>query len=287
VASPSQHYFQSQRLRLSYWSWGAVGDPGDETSPPLIFVHGTRDHSRSWDRIANEFTADHTVVAYDLRGHGDSQWVMGGHYGITEHVVDLVALIDVLGGRATVVAHSLGGLVATLTAGLFPDHFEKLVAIEGAGERIHRRPLATPKALREWAVRTRGYDSNRPREYDSIEAGAARMREVNAQLSPGLAHHLATHGMRQLDEKYVWKFDHWMGSSAPVEIRDEEARVIWGDVSCPVLLIMGAESYERGQHLPRHVSRFPDAQSVVVPDAGHWVHHDQPHAVVEAIKHFL
>ncbi len=113
------------------------------------------------------------------------------------------------------------------------------------------------------------------------------MREANTRLTPELAHHLATHGMRSADGKYVWKFDNWVEARGPVEMREDEARVIWGEARCPVLLIMGAESYERGQHRPQDASYFPDARAVVIPDAGHWAHHDQPDAVVGAIRSFL
>src|SRR5689334_5849786 len=43
---PEQRFFTSQRLRLSYWVWG------DERRPPVVLVHGGRDHARNWDAVA-------------------------------------------------------------------------------------------------------------------------------------------------------------------------------------------------------------------------------------------
>ena len=43
---PESRWYTSQRLKLHYLVWG------DEAKPPLILVHGTRDHARSWDRVA-------------------------------------------------------------------------------------------------------------------------------------------------------------------------------------------------------------------------------------------
>ena len=62
-----QHFYDSQRLRLAYWAWGSPANP------PLICLHGGRDHARSWDRIAEVLSDSYYVVAPDLRGHGDSQ----------------------------------------------------------------------------------------------------------------------------------------------------------------------------------------------------------------------
>ena len=81
MSEPWQHFYQSQRLRLAYWTWGSAANP------PLILVHGGRDHSRNWDRVAEAFRDEYHVVACDLRGHGDSQWATGAHYGLGDHVL--------------------------------------------------------------------------------------------------------------------------------------------------------------------------------------------------------
>jgi pimeloyl-ACP methyl ester carboxylesterase len=45
---PTSHSFISQRLRLHYCDWG------NPTAPPLLLLHGGRDHARSWDWVARE-----------------------------------------------------------------------------------------------------------------------------------------------------------------------------------------------------------------------------------------
>lgn len=306
MTQPTQHFFESQRLRLSYWSWGAVADPGDESQPPLVLVHGGRDNARSWDDVAQAFADDYHVVGYDLRGHGDSQWATGSHYSVSDHLLDLIAFIDVIGGRASVVGHSFGGLLVTLAAGLFPERFERVVAIEGTGARIYRRRVATPQALREWVERTRGYERRLPRVYPSIEAAAERMRAVNPRLSDELSLRLARHATRPAQRAagggggaaaaaesgpdagaYVWKFDNWVDARPPVELRPEEAQAIWADVRCPVLLLIGEDSHQRGQQDPRDASFFADGRSLVLDDAGHWVHHDRLPLVVDLTRTFL
>jgi len=72
MPDPESRFYESQGLQLHYADWG------NETAPPLILVHGGRDHCRSWDLIADRLQRHFHVVAPDLRGHGDSDWTKGG-----------------------------------------------------------------------------------------------------------------------------------------------------------------------------------------------------------------
>ncbi len=71
----SRHYF-SQRMRLHYVDWG------NPEAPPLILLHGGRDHCRNWDWVAADLRRDYHVIAPDLRGHGDSAWAASGSYSM-------------------------------------------------------------------------------------------------------------------------------------------------------------------------------------------------------------
>ena len=80
---PTSHIYFSQRLRLHYVDWG------NQDAPTLLMVHGGRDHCRNWDWVADELRHDYHIIAPDLRGHGDSQWMLGGSYTIIDYVYDL------------------------------------------------------------------------------------------------------------------------------------------------------------------------------------------------------
>lgn len=281
---PWQHFYQSQRLRLSYWTWG------DASRPPLVLVHGGRDHARNWDRVAEAFRDDYHVIACDLRGHGDSQWAIGSLYGLPEHVLDLVALIDLVGGRARVVAHSFGGAITLLTAGAFPERFEKIVSIEGAGARLDHRPHeVTPERLRDWAMHTRALEQQTPRVYPNFDAAAKRMREANPHLSDEWSDHLARWAAHGIDGGYIWKFDPWVRGRSPVDIRPEEMERFWSAVECPVLHLVGSESHFRRQQFREQPldGYFRDSRTEVIEDAGHWLHHDQLDQTVATIRDFF
>ena len=125
---PTSHIYFSQRLRLHYVDWG------NPEAPPLLLVHGGRDHCRSWDRVAEAFREDYHVIAPDLRGHGDSQWIEGGAYMLADYIYDIAQLLHQTRLiPATIVAHSLGGAISLQYAGLYPENVVRLVAIEGMG----------------------------------------------------------------------------------------------------------------------------------------------------------
>lgn len=283
MSEPWQHFYQSQRLKLSYWTWG------DANKPPLILVHGGRDHARNWDRVAECFRDDYHVIACDLRGHGDSEWARGSAYGLVEHIPDLVALIDLVGGRAPVVAHSFGGAITLLTAGVFPEKFTKIVEMEGMGARMEDRPPVTPDGLREWVMKARAMEGQTPRVYPSFRAAAERVHDANKALTPEMADHLARWGSTAIDNGWVWKFDPWVRGRTPVELETEEMEGIWRNIKCPVLHIVGETShFERDKFHEQPVDAFfDDSRTEVVRGAGHWMHHDQLETTVGLIREFL
>jgi len=285
VSEPWQHFYQSQRLRLSYWVWGSA------EKPPLIFVHGFRDHSRSWDRYAEAFLDDYRVITPDLRGHGDSEWAKGASYGLVDFVPDLVSLIDLVGGRASVVAHSLGGSATLIAAGAYPDRFERIVCIEGAGAMMHEPSAKTVTAewLHKWVDRARGNERREPRVYPTFERCVERVMEANKRLSRPLAEHLARWAARPIDGGYVWKYDPMALNRPATEIRHSEIADVWARIECPVLHLIGAESaLGRGLfHGEPVASFFKDARTETLADANHWVHHDQFDRTLELMRDFL
>src|SRR5258708_13814081 len=134
---PISHFFYSDRLKLQFWDYGKDGKPA------LVLVHGGLDHARNWDWVARSLREHFHVYALDLRGHGNSAWAPGALYSIAEHILDLSALVDVIGEpQVHIIGHSLGGVITLLYAGVYPERVKKAVAIEGlglpAGHRVHR-----------------------------------------------------------------------------------------------------------------------------------------------------
>jgi pimeloyl-ACP methyl ester carboxylesterase len=281
---PISQYYYSHRLKLHFWDWGNKGNPN------LILVHGSRDHARSWDQIASSLAADYRVVAPDLRGHGDSSWALGAMYSIPEYVLDLSALIDIVGNPPVyLVGHSLGGAVVLLYAGVYPDRVKKLVCIEGFGpppEKLVPRPAH--ERMRKWVEEMREYEKRESRHYPDLEAAVSRMREANSHLSVQLARHLTLFGSNwNPDGSLTWKFDNYVRAFSPYGFNMEDAQEIWRRITCPTLLFRGLESWAVDPESDGRIRAIPDYRLVNVPNAGHWVHHDQPETFLNHMREFF
>ncbi len=287
LVGPSSRFYVSQRLRLHYVDWG------NESAPPLLLVHGGKDHARSWDPIARELRRDWHVIAPDLRGHGDSGWAIGGSYGLLDFVFDITQLVDALElAPLTIVSHSLGGAVSLHYAGVFPENVSRLVAIEGLGPapELQARMAETPIAerMRSWAGAMQQLAGRTPRRYASIDEAAQRMQEVNSFLPPELARHLTIHGVaRNEDHTFSWKFDNYVRAFSPVRMQPEEVHELWARITCPVLLVRGMESWASDPEQDGRIRHFRDARLANIEQAGHWVHHDQPEAFLTTLRTFL
>jgi pimeloyl-ACP methyl ester carboxylesterase len=284
---PTSHSFVSQRLRLHYVDWG------NPTAPPLILVHGGRDHCRNWDWVAQELRRDDHIIAPDLRGHGDSAYSPSGDYSMSAFVYDLAQLIHQKGfPTVRIVAHSLGGSIALRYAGAFPETVTRLVAIEGMGPSpamLAARAKRTPvERLRNWVSETRTLAGRLPRRYASIEEAYARMQAENRHLTPEQARYLTIHGASQNEDgTYSWKFDNYVRSFSPADFSPEDQQALWANINCPVLLVNGKESWASNPQADGRAAHFKDVRVVEFERAGHWVHHDRLEGFLAEVRAFL
>lgn len=284
---PASHSFVSQRLKLHYADWG------NPEAPPLILLHGGRDHCRNWDWVARELRNDWHVIAPDLRGHGDSGWVPDGNYPMMPYIYDLAHLVHQLGlAPVTIVAHSLGGNIAIRYAGLFPDQVGKLVAIEGLGPspemQAERDRIGQLRRMRNWVEEKRDAAARRPKRYASFEDALTRMREENGYLNEEQLHHLTVHAVSQNEDgSYSWKFDPHVRVWPSVDITQDDLHAIWGAIRCPTLLCYGENSWASNPEKDGRIGYFDNAKLVSFADAGHWVHHDRFDDFVRELKAFL
>ncbi len=113
-------------MRFHYTEWGSP------TAPPVVMLHGLNVQCHTWDPIAKELSAEHHVIAMDMRGHGDSDWARSG-YRVHSMARDVHGLIDALGlGPPDLVGHSAGVRVAIAVAGERPETVRRL-ALSDAG----------------------------------------------------------------------------------------------------------------------------------------------------------
>jgi len=284
---PTSHSFISQRLRLHYCDWG------NAAAPPLLLLHGGRDHARSWDWVARELQRDWHIIAPDLRGHGDSAWSPDGDYQTHAYVYDLAQLIHQLKlAPVTIVAHSMGGNIALRYTGLYPENVKKLVAIEGLGPSpkmlAERMKTDFAQRQRDWIDAKRAAAARQPKRYATLEDAFARMHQENAFLSEEQARHLTIHGThRNEDGSYSWKFDNYLHLPWAQDTHPDQVAELWRRITCPTLLMYGEKSWASNPESDGRIVHFQNARVLTFADAGHWLHHDQFDRFVAELRNFL
>ena len=143
----TSRYVHANGIRHHYLEWG------DSDAPPLLMLHATGLCAWPWKPIARRLSARYHVLAFDQRGHGDTDPSDKG-YRFEYAGEDLAAIVDAMELQSPrVVGHSSGGLATIMAANLLPDRFGPVVLVE---TRVSNDPPTAPtQDLNRRAERTR------------------------------------------------------------------------------------------------------------------------------------
>jgi pimeloyl-ACP methyl ester carboxylesterase len=264
VSVPATAYLTRPDGRVAYDVAGA--------GPLLVLLPGMGDLRATYRFLAPALrSAGYRVACADLRGHGDSDTTFTS-YGDQETAGDTIALIEELGGPAVVIGNSMGAGAAVLAAAERPELVRGLVLIGpfvrngqiSALQRLLLRvAMARPWATTTWkAYLSKLYSGRRPADFDQY-----RDELVASLRRPGYtkAFSLTT------------RTDH-----TPAEQRLSE-------VSTPTLVVMGEQDPDFPQ--PRDeaewIAHALSGDVVIVPDAGHYPHSQQPQLTADGVLPFL
>lgn len=242
--------------------------------PSLIVLHGLFGSARNWDGMARRLGADWRVHALDLRNHGDAPWSDRMDYPAM--AADVAASVERLGeGSVTVLGHSMGGKVACVLALTRPELVRRLIVADIAP--THARGTLLP-----YAHAMRGLDL----------AGLERRSQADARLAQGvrdpmirgfLLQNLVPHGgglrWRINLDAIVRHMDTIMDFPEPPPGAVYEGSTLF--------LTGGRSDYVRPEDRPRIEELFPATTLDTLPDAGHWLHAEQPDAFLARVRHFL
>jgi pimeloyl-ACP methyl ester carboxylesterase len=261
--------------------WSADA-PGDLT---FVLVHGFTDLGSTWREVAERLAPRGHVIAPDLRGHGDSDWIgAGGYYHFMDYVADLDDVIAQLARRRVVlVGHSMGGSVCSYWAGTRPERPAALMLIEGLGPPDMSDadgPSRTAAWIDGWRMA-----GSATRPMPSIDEAVRRLRKNDERLSDAQARWFAEIGTRAVDGGVAWKHDPLHRTLGPFPFRLTVAIRYWQRIACPVVIVDGADSRLTlpAAELERRRAHFASHRHVVVAGAGHAVPRHQPARVAELI----
>ncbi|MDB5315515.1 MAG: esterase [Rhodospirillales bacterium] len=241
------------------------------SGPPVVLLHGLFGSAQNWGTIQNALAPEHRVIALDLRNHGASPHAATMEYA--EMAADVAHTLAALGvPRAAVLGHSMGGKVAMMLALTAPELVERLVVADIA-------PVAYGPHLRGVVATMQ----------DVPVAPGLTRRAADA----ALAATIPEAGMRafllqnlRFDANPVWRIGlEEIAAAMPVI---EGFPPPAGTFGGPVLFIAGGRSdYIRPEHGDVIKALFPAVRHEVVPNAGHWVHAENPGGFLDALQPFL
>lgn len=114
------------RIKINDLSVGYT-DKGQDGAPVLLFIHGFPFNKSMWKNQVAAFSNSHRVVAYDVRGHGNSE-PGADNFSIELFVHDLNFVMDALDiETATLCGLSMGGYIALKAVINYPERFHALV----------------------------------------------------------------------------------------------------------------------------------------------------------------
>jgi pimeloyl-ACP methyl ester carboxylesterase len=260
--------------------------PPHDVDTTYVLVHGFLDLGYGWRDVAERLATRVHVVAPDLRGHGDSDWIgAGGYYHFLDYIPDLDELIArVARKRVVVVGHSMGGGVVSYWAGTRPERPHAIALLEGLGPPDQVDTML-PGRTAQWIEAWRTARSKQ-KPMASLDEAVSRLRKHDPLLGEALARDLARAGTRATDDgRLVWKHDPLHLTMGPYPFRRDYAAQYWKRVTCPVLIVDGAATMMNLPEPERAERRayFANHRHVTLPGAGHMMQRHQPEALAQLL----
>ncbi|GAB4516764.1 MAG: 2-succinyl-6-hydroxy-2,4-cyclohexadiene-1-carboxy late synthase [Anaerolineae bacterium] len=247
---------------------------------PLVLLHGFTGRGANWQPVMPTLAQAHTVITVDLLGHGETSAPDDPQrYRMPEAAHDLAVLFKALSATPVhLLGYSMGGRLALYTALHYPELIASLIlesaspGLRTEGEREARRE--SDHALAAFIER-----EGVPAFVDRWEAlplfatqralPEARQKALRAQRLQNRAHGLANslRGMGTGEQPPLWD--------------------ALSQLTMPVTLITGEQDTKFVQIAREMQSHLREAEHVIIPEAGHTTHLEQPALFVKAVEDAL
>ncbi len=249
----------------------------------LVFVHGPMGAGQNCREIVHFFEKTHQCLTYDQRGHGRSYKPESG-YAPDDYTQDLYELSLALGwDKFVLVGHSMGGRTAFHFASQHPEFVEKLV-IEDIGpeqqdgaEKYYEKMLGVVPDV--FASRD---------EAKKFFQGTFQQKFQTREKADVIAQFLYTNIIDLEDGSATFRF---RKQNIIDTVRLGRSGSLWSEIQMlqmPTLWMRGENSRELSQeNYEKILSLNPNVRGTLIPQAGHWVHVEQPKRFCEELKVFM
>ena len=296
---PSVNTLEEVNYSFDSMSLQGIACGGSETKENVVLcLHGWLDNAASFLPLMSYFEAELShkrVIAIDWPGHGNSSHrSLDAHYHFIDWVYDLLQLFEVnQWQKVDIVAHSMGGMVASAFAAAFPEKVKSLTLLDSIGF-ISSTAEQTTQQLRDGMLsRFKGSPLyNKPggakktRYHESIDS-AIKARVNVSDLQFEHAKLIVERGLIKEVGGYRWRSDARLRNTSPYRLTLKQAQQFIRDINCPVQLIYGSDGIDLvSSGMKTFGDLFQDFANVELK-GGHHVHMEQPEKAAQLIKHFL
>jgi pimeloyl-ACP methyl ester carboxylesterase len=281
---PEELTIEAAGLRHAARAWGRPG------ARPILAFHGWLDSAGTWDRLAPQLVAqrDVRIVALDFAGHGRSEHRgRDGWYGFADYLYSAVQVLDALGwDDCTLMGHSMGAVVAALTAGVAPDRFRAVALVEGIAPMTSEAGEARDQ-MRKGIASHQKYAAYGPRVLPDFTTICSRIAARPWRLTTEAVEALALRGAMEVDGGWAFTHDPRLKAESLVRMTPEQVLSFLRGISAPTLLVVADDGIPYPEELARAYVRAVEGIRVVNVPGRHHVHLDAPEVVLPHVVALL
>jgi pimeloyl-ACP methyl ester carboxylesterase len=249
-----------------------VRETGPVDGDTIVFIHGFSHSLESFDSVSETLDDAYRVIRFDLPGHALTGAREDGAYSVEATLDQVSELLEVIAPEQFAIGgNSLGGLIAWRYAAANPDAVSHLILISPGGYPnlgVGDEPAPVPPAVRLFL--TTAPDAGIAAATAGLYADPTRMREEDVARIGALMR------IEGVGNALVERIEQFTLPDPNPHLRtiDAETLVIWG----------AADQMIPPDHGPRFAAAIPNAELLLIQDAGHMAQVETPDAVAEAIR---
>lgn len=263
-------HLSTGKLAVQYW--------GQEANPVLICLHGWLDNMASFYPLAKKMSGQYRVILVDLPGHGLSDPLAdGAHYYIWQNIETLLELLNKLKlDQVNIVGHSMGGVVASLFSGTFPDRISSLILLDSLGPMTSSAEQ-TPGQLAKAIIDSQKISSGL-RIYPDIQVALSARKKSSPSMSDSALLPIVERNLIANGSGYSWRTDTRLRHTSKVRLTEPQVLAFLSAISAKVLVIIAEQGIVPKFWLQERLSVISEHQLVVLPGHHHF------HAEIESVE---
>lgn len=272
-------------LKLQHWP--------RSSRPKLLFLHGWMDCALSFQQVIDILPPIYDIYALNWRGFGGSDWQAHGYYERMVMLQDLHAVLEHISPNTPIhiIGHSMGSMLATHYASLFPKRVHSLTMAEGFGMPALEDATDIRQRMQRFVS---GPAAKTPKPIKNLDTLAIKLQQRNPAMNMDFAHFMAQALTQYHDGAWYYHADpkHDLPQAHPYDWH--RLKTLWPHLSMPVLWLQG-EALVHNHYLKQIQSVLAQRQallpnlhaSITLKGSGHMLQWEAPQAFAQALDDFL